>query len=766
MLFKRKLVEWYVLGAVLPYSLLSLVLFTAILFLQQMSRFAELFLRAGLPPALLHRLELAVLPAVLVFTLPTAVLFGVIIGFGRMGSDSELVAMRAAGVSDCRMVWPVLLLGGLASGAALHLNMTEGPRAGENLRRVAIEAALYKLESPVEPQTLTTDIPGYVVYVRDGDKTRGQWGRVFIYSQEADKSVRLITARSGRIDTSGDKSELLLNDAVSTRLPQSSPHTGGSYTVERLAQLRLLFNTGRASLIARLQQGEEKPDDMDGRKLRAFVNNSAGEQKREGEIVLHRRYTLSLAPLVFAFFSAVLALRVRRGGRGFGLLVSILVFATYYLVSLAGEQTARAGNVPVAVGQWLATGLMVALSLALVLFRNIKIRSGVKSRIGEKVMDRITARRKSAKSLRRKPWLIGFPSLLDLNIIRSMAISFVLGLTTLVAIFDIFTVFELWRSVAPKRPNTLLTAEYLAYLMPLVSVELFPGAVLVAALMTYALIARRSEAIAWWASGQSVYRLMLPGLLFAVMLSAGVWAIQERMMPESNIRQDSLRARIRGNLAQFGGSGTRWLVGAGATRIYEYAYDAERQVLINPAFYDFDEQGVYLNRLIRGGEAKWLEPNKMEVANAEVIHLGGEQLTTEFKERMEVGRVDPKDAFRPSVDQPSQMSAQSLRAYLKALKERGADISSLVVALQRKYAEPFKVMVLALVGIPLAISFGRRSAIIALCAAVAVSFAFWMVAAGFGELGTLGLLPAAVAAWAPLVIFAGGALYFISRVRT
>jgi lipopolysaccharide export LptBFGC system permease protein LptF len=75
-------------------------------------------------------------------------------------------------------------------------------------------------------------------------------------------------------------------------------------------------------------------------------------------------------------------------------------------------------------------------------------------------------------------------------------------------------------------------------------------------------------------------------------------------------------------------------------------------------------------------------------------------------------------------------------------------------------------MIMALLGMPLALSFGRRGAIIALCAAVGVSIAYWGVGGGFQQLGEHGLLPAAVAGWSPLVIFAAAGIYFLSRVRT
>jgi len=80
--------------------------------------------------------------------------------------------------------------------------------------------------------------------------------------------------------------------------------------------------------------------------------------------------------------------------------------------------------------------------------------------------------------------------------------------------------------------------------------------------------------------------------------------------------------------------------------------------------------------------------------------------------------------------------------------------------------DTFIVIVMALIGMPLAISLGRKSTVVALCSAVVVSLAFWLVSGGFQQLGEHALLPPGPAVWTPIVIFACGGLYFISRVRT
>src|SRR6266404_7717238 len=162
----RRLIQRYILRGIFPYILLSLVLLTAILFAQQTVRYLEGTFQGLMPIGFVNGVALSLLPSVLIFTLPMAVLAGTLIGLGRMGSDSELVAMRAAGVSTWRILWPALALGVIATAATAELNLKEAPQAQQQLKSVIIRSALYKLDSPVEPRTFTSDIPNKVIYVR------------------------------------------------------------------------------------------------------------------------------------------------------------------------------------------------------------------------------------------------------------------------------------------------------------------------------------------------------------------------------------------------------------------------------------------------------------------------------------------------------------------------------------------------------------------------------------------------------------------------
>ena len=147
------------------------------LFAQQTGRIAELALYANLPLSFLAEVAAALLPNVLILTLPAAVLAGIIIGFARMGSDSEVVAMRAAGVGTWSILWPLLLIGIVVTAATTFIQLKEAPRAARNLKKAALEGALRKLDRlsslkrspPIYPATSFTFVTEIRLWVH-GDE--------------------------------------------------------------------------------------------------------------------------------------------------------------------------------------------------------------------------------------------------------------------------------------------------------------------------------------------------------------------------------------------------------------------------------------------------------------------------------------------------------------------------------------------------------------------------------------------------------------------
>ena len=397
----------------------------------------------------------------------------------------------------------------------------------------------------------------------------------------------------------------MLRDAVLTQIPGPAAAATGQYVAERSEQFRIAFDTGRSALLTKLDQAEAEPDEMEWNDLRKAATGRASLmifEMRSG--CCKSVWPSSFPPLVFALLGGALGLRVRRGGRGIGILLSLGMLITYYLIFLLGESLSRVGTVSPFVGRVDGDSLHALVELCF----SPSEPSSLVGYFGQESAEikKNKASNRSGKTVLSGARHWGFPSLLDASMLRTLFTSFVLGFISLVSIFIIFTLFELWRFIAINKSSFGLVAKYLLFLLPLVTVELFPATMLIAVLVTYALLAKRSEAIAWWACGQSVYRLMLPGLLFGLVAAGGIWLIQEQLMPPANVRQDSLRASIRGGAARaITGTGRQWLASAESNRLYSYEYDEQHQSLRDFAIYDFDPSGVHLQKVTTGEQGSW-----------------------------------------------------------------------------------------------------------------------------------------------------------------
>ena len=768
MLKPWRALDAYLVTSALPYVLLSLTILSAVLLIQQTAKFSEVLGSSDAPLNLTLQVAANILPNILIFTLPTSVLVGTATGFGQLGHDSELIAMRAAGVGTFRIIAPLLFLGAVLSALTFYVAFRVAPDSAQNLRDIALQAAIYRLESPVEPRSFYTGIPGKVVYVREGDKEKGLWGKIFIQWEESGGEVRLVTARSGRLDFSGEQAELVLDEALLTTLPAGGVGAiskGAHVTIERSANMRLRddkLNLGRNTLTRRMRERQPELDELGwGGLRRRSLEAPDPSARREATIALHRRLTLALSPLVFAFFGAGLGLKVVRGGRSKGVLLSLASMLLYYLVSLAGEQLARGGTLAPVQGTWLAFVLALCAGCLLLLSRRRNFSFPMRG--GAPKSGRTAWGRGETQGRRGYVPLLG---LLDKTIFRSLASNFLLIVSALVAIFLIFTLFELLRFIAIHRTGPSLVLRYLLFLLPFACIAVTPVGTLLSSLITFALMVRRNESVAWWSSGQSVFRFILPCLFFALLVGAGVWFLQDKVMPEANRRQNALRGVIRSGGAQAEAQkGRRWVSSADSRHIFAYNPPSPTGQFGDLVVFNFDPEAMHIESIYMAPAAVTAESSKLELVGAELIDLAGGKVSYRHEPAV---RIDSGDfqAFNTGLNRPMEFSFEDLSAYIKALKERGANVQPLSVALERRLVEPFLPLVMILVGAPLAFVFGRRGTILSLFVAIAVGLLFLGLMNVTQQVGGSGLISTHIAAWSPPVLFTAAGLYLLTRAQT
>jgi lipopolysaccharide export LptBFGC system permease protein LptF len=124
------------------------------------------------------------------------------------------------------------------------------------------------------------------------------------------------------------------------------------------------------------------------------------------------------------------------------------------------------------------------------------------------------------------------------------------------------------------------------------------------------------------------------------------------------------------------------------------------------------------------------------------------------------------DDFTSDIPAPEEMSFPDLRNHIATLRASGANAVPATVTLHRKIAFPAAAVIVTLLAVPFAITTGRRGALYGIGVGIVCAITYMVMMSVFFALGAGGVLPPALAAWAPNLLFAAGALYLILTVRT
>ncbi len=535
------LISKYFLTTIIPYFLFSWLLLSVILFVQQASRFSDTFFDINIPTNLAWQLTIALIPNVVAFTCPMAILVGTIIGLSKMQGDSELAAIRAAGVGNLQIAAPIMLFGIVLSAFAFVVNLKGVPIAATFVRTAALQTAIKKLESPVEPGAFNTDLNGYTVYAKSGDIETGRWKSIFIYNEDtATGNIRLITSESGRIDQSGQASELVLENASVSTIPLEPG--AGKYISETIGEVRLAIRTRRGEMIQKMTAAQITPEELGLEQLSEYADAKEGRERTEALILWYRRIVLSISPLIFCMLGTAIVLRFNRGGRGFGSALALAVLIGFYLLTFLGEQLSRVG----AVSSLISALIPIVGSLAAFFWFSIKTGTDFWRYIGNYLTVIFSRLRSAPEKIQVRNFFVDLTTgLRDFDLIRNLVKNFALTMGFLVAIFMIFTAFELWKFAGTMDGGVALLLKYLVYLLPYVYLQIAPSAAMISLIATYVIKSRENEIVTWASAGQSVFRLLAPAFVAAFVLGAGNWLLQESVLPVTNRLQDSTRSLIR-----------------------------------------------------------------------------------------------------------------------------------------------------------------------------------------------------------------------------
>ncbi len=368
-----------------------------------------------------------------------------------------------------------------------------------------------------------------------------------------------------------------------------------------------------------------------------------------------------------------------------------------------------------------------------------------------------------------------FLSLMDRYLLVELLLPFLFGMGIFTSLgLSIGTLFDLVRRVTESGLLVGVAVQVFLLKMPAFIVLAFPMSMLLASLMAYSRLSSDSELVALQSIGVGIYRLVIPGIIFSLLVTALAFFFNDTVAPAANyqasitlekaVNQDRPNFKERniiypeyGKVIQDDGSEQ-----TGLTRLF-YAEEFNGKEMQKLTILDRSQQGV--NQIVTAESATWnIADNTWDFFNGTIYLIapdGSYRNIVRFQHQQLDLPKAPLDLAQRGRDY-GEMSIRQAYEYLEVLKLSSDEkkIRKLKVRIQEKYALPFVCLVFGLVGAALGVRPQNTNKATSFGICVGLIFSYYLLSFLTSSMGIWGILTPFMAAWLPnfLGLGAGGLL--------
>ncbi|MDH3255504.1 MAG: LptF/LptG family permease, partial [Acidobacteriota bacterium] len=618
----------YLVGEIFGPFLLGFLAYTFILLIDFFFESAEMIIRRGVPFRQVGELLVYFLPSTLVFTLPMAFLFGILVATGRLSSDSELTAIRSCGISLWSLLRPILALALLLTVVNGFLTLYFLPRGNTALNDLRMRILTSSISRQVDERVFYEEWQGLILYVFDVVPGEDRWKGVFLASTAPGSKNEVWFAEWGEIQSDPDvegRMLLRLENVVSHEVDLLRPDNYRTsfnrildkaledpYAVDKAEARRARYKHLRELSVPELRDRLLEPE-------------LPVELKKQAEVEIHKKFSIPFACVVFGLLGLPLGFNRQHSGKATGFVMSIGVLFVYWFLMNNGEKVAREGSLAPWVAMWLPNLTFLVLGVVLLARKNrdrsllpqrldlwsrsivgavaLRLRQRFKSR-GPRGLRRSktgkNGRNHTADIVLRLPQLrLKFPNRLDRYILvlflSILSLAFLSGFSLIVVAKLTDKIDEILEHDIPWS----VVFEYLRYSSFQGLYQFSPVAVLVTTLAAFGILTKRNEVTAVKALGISLYRLAIPALIGAAIVVALTAWMQNEVLPAANERTAQLEDEIHGRevTRSYRRADRNWLFGRDRF-IYNYLhYDTRREALQRLQVFEMDTERGIVRRL-------------------------------------------------------------------------------------------------------------------------------------------------------------------------
>jgi len=358
----KKTTYFYIWKEILPIFFIGLMTFTIILLMDKIFKLIELIIWGGNITSI-FMLLIFIAPSFLTFTIPTAVLLGILLTLGRLSGDSEIIAFKASGISLYQLFIPILLFSIGAFLLTSFLIFYGLPWGNRGFTSVLSVIAQSKPDIEIK-ERIFTSFKDLVVYVDkipiQGKKMEG----ILIYDERDKGNANTIFAQEGFFISHPTYQELSLK-LLNGNIHRFESRTKAYQRIKFDAyDLKIEIGVTLAAFQKKLQEYEMS---IDGIKKKIGEKKKEGEDTTEQEVALHRLYAIPFACIVFGLIGVPLGIQPRRSGRSYGFVFGILIILAYYISLIAFGMLAVRKIFPAFLAGWLPTIMFGCLGIYLLI---------------------------------------------------------------------------------------------------------------------------------------------------------------------------------------------------------------------------------------------------------------------------------------------------------------------------------------------------------------------------------------------------------------
>ena len=372
----------------LSFFLLCLGAFTGVLFTLRVLNFSELIINKGVDTSQIALVFLSIVPTFLEFAIPLSALLGVMLAGARLSGDSELVVLRASGISIYQLLYPLGIFSTFVFILSLAVSFTLKPWGHQTLSDALFDIARTKSTAGLEAGTFNR-VGALTLYAEKIDNKKGALTGVMIDDRRGNDQRKVIFAEKGQILSrpstrtiifslqNGSIHEMIGGNYLATQFVTNSIFLGADELYNPDAKVRgkvpreLTINQLRVAtkqlsaaeaLMEREGQTIRPIDSFDPEVQKHFTESAISsaqltKKRRRLQVEIDQRYSMPFATAILTLLALPLGIHPPRAQRSWGVGLSVVVgigvFVSYYGLLSLGLTLVESELVSSSVGVWI-----------------------------------------------------------------------------------------------------------------------------------------------------------------------------------------------------------------------------------------------------------------------------------------------------------------------------------------------------------------------------------------------------------------------------